>query len=270
MHAIAGTLIPLFLCAMLTRFYGERRSAREGLEAWPFALFAAFAFTVPYLACAVVLGPEFPSLIGGATGMAIVIAAVRRGWFVPARPGTSRRAPSGTGVDGHARRGRRAAAAGSRHRAWAPYASSPALLLATRLPWLGIGARLAAIDIGPREHPRQRHRPGDPAVLPARVHVHRRVRDHVWASPDVAAEIASRGAARRGQLRGAAVALVFALPMVRVFIESGPRFNASGLESMPITLAHAAADRPAARGRSSPRGSARSARSRPAATRCRT
>jgi lactate permease len=45
-----------------------------------------------------------------------------------------------------------------------------------------------------------------------------------------------------GQLRGAAVALVFALPMVRVFIESGPRFNASGLDSMPITLAHAAAD----------------------------
>lgn len=43
-------------------------------------------------------------------------------------------------------------------------------------------------------------------------------------------------------MRGAAVALVFALPMVRVFIESGARFNASGLESMPLTLAQAAAD----------------------------
>ncbi len=30
--------------------------------------------------------------------------------------------------------------------------------------------------------------------------------------------------------------------MVRVFIESGARFNASGLESMPLTLAQAAAD----------------------------
>jgi lactate permease len=35
---------------------------------------------------------------------------------------------------------------------------------------------------------------------------------------------------------------VFALPMVRVFIESGSRFNSSGLESMPLTLAQTAAD----------------------------
>jgi hypothetical protein len=40
-------------------------------------------------------------------------------------------------------------------------------------------------------------------------------------------------------LRGATQ--VFALPLVRVFINSGPGFNASGLESMPITLAEGAA-----------------------------
>jgi lactate permease len=45
-----------------------------------------------------------------------------------------------------------------------------------------------------------------------------------------------------GQILGAGAALLFALPLVRVFINSGPSFNASGLESMPITLAQGAAE----------------------------
>ncbi|CAM4185902.1 L-lactate permease [Nocardiopsis rhodophaea] len=39
------------------------------------------------------------------------------------------------------------------------------------------------------------------------------------------------------QLGMAAVALLAAVPMVRVFINSGAEFNASGLDSMPLTLA---------------------------------
>ncbi len=60
-HALTGTLIPLFLSAMLTRFYGAKRSFREGLEVWRFALFASVSFTAPYFLCAYFLGPEFPS-----------------------------------------------------------------------------------------------------------------------------------------------------------------------------------------------------------------
>ena len=44
-----------------------------------------------------------------------------------------------------------------------------------------------------------------------------------------------------GQIAGAGIALLFALPLVRVFINSGPNFNTSGLASMPITLAEGAA-----------------------------
>jgi lactate permease len=43
------------------------------------------------------------------------------------------------------------------------------------------------------------------------------------------------------QLAGAAVALLFALPMVRVFINSGAAYNESGVTSMPLTLAEGAA-----------------------------
>lgn len=44
-----------------------------------------------------------------------------------------------------------------------------------------------------------------------------------------------------GQLVGTAVALLFAVPMVRILIQSGPELNASGLSSMPVTLAEGAA-----------------------------
>ncbi len=45
----------------------------DGLRVWRFALFAAFAMTIPYLLVAVLLGPEFPSILGGLIGLAIVI-----------------------------------------------------------------------------------------------------------------------------------------------------------------------------------------------------
>ncbi len=244
LHAAAGTLVPLFLCAMLTRFYGPRRSVREGLAAWPFALFAAVAFTAPYLACAVLLGPEFPSLVGGAVGMALVIAAARRGWCVPRETWDfAPRAAWAPGWMGHI-----APAADesrphmSTARAWLPYGVVAGLLLATRLPWLGLGSWLAGVDIGPSnilgsgigQAFLPLYSPGFLFVVTCVVTyaLHRMTAGEIRQSWRTAA----------GQLRGAAVALVFALPMVRVFIESGARFNASGLESMPLTLAQAAAD----------------------------
>ena len=83
LHALIGFLIPLILCGMLTRFYGEKRSFAEGLKAWKFALFAGIAFTVPYYLVARFMGPEFPSLVGGFIGLLLVVPAAKRGWFVP-------------------------------------------------------------------------------------------------------------------------------------------------------------------------------------------
>ena len=57
LHAVAGTLIPLFVVALMTRFFGKNRSFREGIAVWRFALFAAFAMTIPYLTVAYLLGP---------------------------------------------------------------------------------------------------------------------------------------------------------------------------------------------------------------------
>ena len=83
LHAIAGTLIPLILVSFMTRFFGRNQTFSEGLQIWPFALFAAFSMTVPYLAAAYLLGPEFPALIGSLVGLAIVVTAARAGFLVP-------------------------------------------------------------------------------------------------------------------------------------------------------------------------------------------
>ncbi len=83
LHAITGTFIPLFVVALMTRFFGDKRSFIDGLKVWKFALFAAFSMTIPYLIAAHVFGPEFPSIFGGMIGLLIVIPAAKAGWFMP-------------------------------------------------------------------------------------------------------------------------------------------------------------------------------------------
>jgi len=46
-----------------------RRSFAKGLAAWRFDLFAGLATTIPYFLAALLLGPEFPSLIAGLVGL---------------------------------------------------------------------------------------------------------------------------------------------------------------------------------------------------------
>jgi len=83
LHTLVGFLIPVIMVGMLTRFFGAARSFREGLKAWPFALFAGLAFTIPYLLAARFLGPEFPSLVGSLTGLLIVVPAAHKGFLTP-------------------------------------------------------------------------------------------------------------------------------------------------------------------------------------------
>lgn len=83
LHGVVGVLIPLFVVCMMTRFYGPRRSIADGLAVWPFALFAALAMVLPYIGVAYLFGPEFPSLLGGLIGLAIVVPAARAGFLIP-------------------------------------------------------------------------------------------------------------------------------------------------------------------------------------------
>ncbi|WP_347550059.1 L-lactate permease [Pseudalkalibacillus hwajinpoensis] len=78
-----GSLIPLIIVMILTKFFGKNHSWREGLALWKFAIFAGFSFTVPAFMVATFLGPEFPSIIGGLVGLGIVVPAAKQGFLLP-------------------------------------------------------------------------------------------------------------------------------------------------------------------------------------------
>src|SRR5690606_12709603 len=83
LHAFVGTLMPTLMVVMMTRFFGEKKSWKEGLSIFPFALFGGLAFTVPYALTGIYLGPEFPSLIGAFVGFPIVVFAAKKGFLLP-------------------------------------------------------------------------------------------------------------------------------------------------------------------------------------------
>ncbi|MDK2821300.1 MAG: lactate permease, partial [Clostridia bacterium] len=84
-HGICGIFVPLMMVCMLTAFFGEgeNRSWKKGLEVAPFAIFAGFAFTVPYVLVALTMGCEVPSLLGGLIGLAVVTLAAMKGFLMP-------------------------------------------------------------------------------------------------------------------------------------------------------------------------------------------
>ncbi len=83
MHAILAPLVPLIIVLILTRYYGKKRSWKEGWMAAPFAIFAGLAFGIPMLIAAWTLGPELASIIGAAIGLPVAIIAARNGFLVP-------------------------------------------------------------------------------------------------------------------------------------------------------------------------------------------
>lgn len=80
---MVASFLPLIMVLILTRFFGENKSWREGLGAWKFALLGGFSFTIPALLVAKTLGPEFPAILGGLTGLVITVLAAKKGFLTP-------------------------------------------------------------------------------------------------------------------------------------------------------------------------------------------
>jgi lactate permease len=245
LHAAAGTLIPLFLVCMLTGFFGKRKSFGEGLGVWKFALFSAFAMTIPYLSVAILLGPEFPSLLGGLIGLSVVVFAAQRGFLLPKRtwdfaPRAQWEAEWMGGVDPDEELAHDAEGMGI-FRAWTPYLLVALVLVMTRVPFLPLKAFLTGVTITwPNIFGTAINGSLQPLYLPGSMFIFVSVITYVIHRMSFS-QIAESWKVASGQILGAGAALVFALPLVRVFINSGARFNSSGLESMPITLAEGTA-----------------------------
>ncbi|WP_339721232.1 L-lactate permease [uncultured Paraglaciecola sp.] len=142
-----GVLIPLMLVSILTRFWGQNNSYKEGLALWPFALFSGFAFLFPAWLVANTLGPEFPSIIGGLVGLIVVITAVKLNFLVPKEVWRfpqdqlqKTAAPPPSHITANNPRL-------SLYLAWSPYVLAAVLLVVTRLNSLPFKSLLGKVNI---------------------------------------------------------------------------------------------------------------------------
>ena len=238
MHAIAGTLMPVIMVCMMTRFFGSKRSWREGLEIFPFALLGGLAFTIPYLLTGIFLGPEFPSLLGALVGMTIVVWVAKKGWLQPSKiwsfPKRNDWPVRWMGkLDPAAELSAKTDL--SLARSWGPYVMVVSLLVISRLSQLPFKSWLSSITIQWNEIlGTSISASSAPLYLPATVlfivclitlFFHRMEGSQVKAAFTESSRM----------IFGAGFVLLFAVPMVRIYINSG--INLKGIEGMPIVMA---------------------------------
>ncbi|RQD77316.1 MAG: L-lactate permease [Candidatus Syntrophonatronum acetioxidans] len=148
-HALAGTFIPLLAVSMTTYYFGEKRSFREGLEIWPFALFSGLAFTLPYFIISYVFGPELPAVAGGLIGLILVVATSSKNIFMPDEiwnfPPREEWSDSwGKGITTPGYKGKTYL---SLFMAWLPYLLIALILLITRFPVFQLSKKLQGVSL---------------------------------------------------------------------------------------------------------------------------
>lgn len=239
LHAIAGTIMPLFMCAMMTRYFGKNKSWKEGLAIFPFALFGGLAFTIPYLLTGIYLGPEFPSLLGALVGLGIVTFAARRGFLIPKKSwqfAPIREWPSGwTGKLKMDLESITPAKNISIIRAWIPYLLVAFFLVLSRLDQLPFKSYLTNIKIGWTNilgsgvdaATTPLYLPGSILILVVLItyFIHHAKMESLKSAFRDSSQM----------ILGAGFVLMFAVPMVRIYINSG--VNDLEISSMPIAMA---------------------------------
>jgi lactate permease len=242
-HAIVGTVMPLIMVLMLTRFFGTEKSWKAGFAVLPFALFAGLAFTIPYALTGVFLGPEFPSLGGGLIGLAIVTSAARMGFLLPKTTwdfAPADKWPAEWLGSVEMKLDQLTAKPMSALRAWLPYVLVGALLVISRV-FPEVSAALKGVMLN---FPDLLGETGisanfQPLYLPGGILVTVVIATFFFHGMKLR-DLGSAVKESSGVLLSAGFVLLFTVPMVRILINSG--VNAAELSSMPILMARWVAD----------------------------
>lgn len=250
MHLPMIIILPIFMLGFLTRFFGPQRRWSDGLKAWKFCVFAAVAFGVPYLGFAWLVGPEFPSLIGGLVGLGVVVYGAKRGFCVPDDVWDfgheDQWDPDWTGeIKGS--NATHFTAHMSQFKAWLPYILIGLILVATRIPDLGLKSFLSAQTLaftnllgykGVNSSIAYLYLPGTipfmlVAILTIFIHgVPSELAKKAWVESIV-------------RMKNPAIALFFAVALVSIFRGSGvvnELWNPNAYLSMPLAMAKLVAD----------------------------
>jgi len=237
LHGLVSIFVPLFLVIVLTTYFGKQRTWKDGLSIAWFALFAGAAFAIPYSLTAVFLGPAFPSLLGSLVALAVVITVARRGWLMPENAWDF--PPRSEWLDTWG-------GATTLHlsdvqapvppiKAWMPYGLLGVLLILSRLKTLPFHQWLQAFEISfSNIFGTDVSASVQPLFLPATIFI---VVIIITCFLHQLKFNQIRRAVRGTFQKTVATALAIgaSVPLAKVFINSG--VNASGLPSIPITLA---------------------------------
>ncbi len=241
-HTILGLFIPLILVCFLTGLFGgKNRSFKKGLEVAPFAVFASLSFTIPYVLVGNFIGPEFPSVIGGLVGMAIVVTAAKNGFLMPKEAWDF---PEREEWPKHWMGTLQPKAEAEKEgmtlvKAWVPYLVVVALLLLTRIvdpvkaistSWLLDTGSILGTGIATNTNPL--HLPGTIFIIA--------VFFTYFIQKMNPRQMKEAIATSAKTMINPIVTLWFAVALVRIFIHSD--VNISGLISMPLIMAQGIAN----------------------------
>ncbi|MCL6296363.1 L-lactate permease [Jejuia spongiicola] len=239
LHGIAGVLIPTLMVCMMTRFFGKNKSWKEGLEVFPFTLLGGLAFIVPYAITGIFLGPEFPSLLGALIGIPIVVFAAKRGFLMPKKiwnfEEESKWPSHWIGTLNVKLNNGDEKINMSLAKAWVPYVLLASLLVLSRLTQLPIKSWLLSVKVSWADifgtsitaESAPLYLPGAILLVVGIITIllHKMKKDAVKMAFLESVKM----------LWGAGFVLIFTVPMVRIYINSG--VNPSELPGMPIAMA---------------------------------
>jgi lactate permease len=237
LHGLIGTFIPLLLVITITRLFGGNRPPTQDPYLWKFSLLAGLAFTGPYTLTALLIGPEFPAMMGGLIGLLITVLVVSRGWLQPAQPWQFPDASTWpeAWLGGDSPSLRSPPASMTVLKAWLPYVLLGVLLVLSRLDPLPLKGWLQSVQLqwlaifGTTVSIRS-----TPLYLPPTLFLI--VVLLTWGLHRVRAKAMLAALTQTVPLlRNTTLALGAAVLMARVFINTD--VNGAGLASMPLALA---------------------------------
>ena len=245
-HAVVMIVLPFIAIAIMCKFFSKEKSIKPALQALPFALFAGACFAIPYVLVNIFVGYEFPSLFGSLIALVITVIAAKCKFLTPKE--VWHFGPESEWEDSWKASHPPAPpkeSSMSLIKAWIPYVLIALILVATRIPALGLKGLLndaSTIFVIKTQDLfgvantgftlKWAYVPGTVFILVALVCVV----IHKMKLQDVG----KAWAASFKQVSGAAIALIFGLAMVQILRYSGSNdVTSTEMKSMIFYMAEA-------------------------------
>ena len=231
-----GLMVPVAMMWLLTTKFAAVPSKQAFREVLPLALLSALLYSVPAWLATRFIGIEFGGMVGGMVGMIIFFVLIKTGFLIPKRHWSITDGYDGKPIEpltkddpGHH--------GWPAWKVWGPYLLLTVLLLVSRLV-APVKSALTSVNVGAGDILgtglsntwQPFYSPGFIFLVVVVVTALVQGLPKGSLGPTTKTIMTSVG--------GTAIVLAAAVPLVRVFLNSG--VNSSGLESMPLELASAA------------------------------